>query len=128
MSSPRALSALVADDNRDAAETLSALLGHLLSLEVTVVTDGRAALQSAIERQPDILFLDIGMPGMTGWEVCERVRATTWGREAKIIAVTGYGQASDRARSKAAGFDRHCTKPMLYEPLLHLLRELRLRV
>lgn len=102
---------VVADDNEDSAESFAMLLsfsGH----EVRVAHDGDAALDALREFRPDIAFLDIGMPGMTGYEVAEAVRAEPWGHDIKLIAVTGWGQPDDRLRARTAGFDRHLIKPI----------------
>ena len=102
---------VVADDNEDSAESFAMLLsfsGH----EVRIVHDGPAALDAVRDFRPDVAFLDIGMPGLTGYEVAQAVRAEPWGREVKLIAVTGWGQPDDRARARTAGFDRHLIKPI----------------
>jgi len=111
---------LVADDNLDALESLAALLalnGH----EVHRAQDGAAALQVAMRHRPEVIFLDIGMPQMDGYEVARRIRAHEWGKELLLIAVTGWGQESDRQRSFAAGFDFHLVKPVDLEKLNQLL-------
>ena len=111
---------LVADDNLDALESLAALLalnGH----EVHRAQDGAAALQAAMRHRPEVIFLDIGMPQMDGYEVARRIRAHEWGKELLLIAVTGWGQESDRQRSFAAGFDFHLVKPVDLEKLDQLL-------
>jgi PAS domain S-box-containing protein len=101
---------LVVDDNEDAAESLAVLLrlgGH----EVRVAHDGPGALQAARERPPDLVFLDIGMAGMDGYEVARRLRQEPgWGQR-RLVAVTGWGQDEDRRRAQEAGFDYHLTKP-----------------
>jgi CheY-like chemotaxis protein len=102
---------VVADDNEDSAESFAMLLsfsGH----EVRVAHDGEAALDALREFRPDVAFLDIGMPGLTGYEVAQAVRAEPWGHEMKLIAVTGWGQPDDRMRARTAGFDRHLIKPI----------------
>ena len=102
---------LIADDNQDGAETLGMLL-QLDSHEVHLAHDGAAALEMAERFQPDVAVLDIGMPGLTGYEVAERIRAESWGREMMLIAVTGWGQQSDKDKARMAGFDHHLTKPI----------------
>ena len=102
---------VVADDNEDSAESFAMLLsfsGH----EVRIVHDGPSALDAVRDFRPDVAFLDIGMPGLTGYEVAQAVRAEPWGREVKLIAVTGWGQPDDRMRARTAGFDRHLIKPI----------------
>jgi PAS domain S-box-containing protein len=111
---------LVADDNRDAADSLGILLegaGH----HVRKAYDGRAALEAAEAFRPDVVLLDIGMPGMDGYEVARRIRAQRWGREMTLVALTGWGQSQDRERARAAGFDHHITKPLEPERLANLL-------
>jgi CheY-like chemotaxis protein/two-component sensor histidine kinase len=102
---------LVVDDNRDSAESLALLLrlaGHL----VETAHDGAEAIDAAERFQPDAILLDIGMPRLSGYEVCERIRARSWGQSILMIAQTGWGQAQDRARTLEAGFDAHLTKPL----------------
>jgi PAS domain S-box-containing protein len=101
---------LVVDDNRDAADSLSLLLrldGH----EVTVAYDGKGALAAAPACRPDVVFLDLGMPGMDGYEVCRRLRQMPELNGVRLVALTGWGQEGDRRRSAEAGFDHHVVKP-----------------
>jgi two-component system CheB/CheR fusion protein len=110
-STPTRLRVLIADDNRDAAESLARLLemsGH----EVNVVTNGAAAIAQAASTRPDVVLLDIGMPGLDGYEVARRLRALRRSEPLRIIAVTGWGQEADRTRSREAGFDVHLVKPV----------------
>ncbi|TAK86408.1 MAG: PAS domain-containing hybrid sensor histidine kinase/response regulator [Betaproteobacteria bacterium] len=100
---------LVVDDNVDAAETIARLL-RLAGYEAECVYDGPSALEAAERREPDIVVLDIGLPGMDGYEVARRLRARF--HRLPLIAVTGYGQDSDRKRSAQAGFNHHFTKPV----------------
>jgi len=112
---------LIADDNRDSAETLAALLrmdGH----EVTSVHDGPVALSAFSEIKPDVALLDIGMPGLTGYEVARRMRQSSSGAALTLIAITGWGQDIDKERAYAAGFDHHLTKPVDPQRLAELLR------
>lgn len=106
---------LVVDDNKDAAESMAMLL-ELLGNEVITANDGMQAIQRAECNQPDVILLDIGLPGMNGYEVTRRIRSETWGKSMFIIAVTGWGQDQDKQRAIAAGFDDHLTKPV--EPSL----------
>jgi PAS domain S-box-containing protein len=101
---------LVVDDNRDAADSLGVLL-KCLGAEVEVVHDGPAALQALETFQPAAVLLDIGMPGMDGYEVARRIRQQPAFQDLTIIAMTGWGQESDRRRSHAAGFNHHLIKP-----------------
>jgi PAS domain S-box-containing protein len=112
---------LIADDNRDAAESLAELLrldGH----DVTVVHNGQEALAAFSSVQPEVALLDIGMPGLNGYEVARLVRQGTLGRVVTLVAVTGWGQDRDKTESVAAGFDLHFTKPVEPDRLLELLR------
>jgi PAS domain S-box-containing protein len=114
---------LIADDNRDAAASLAICLeidGH----EVAVVHDGDAALAAFDARRPDAVLLDIGMPGLDGYDVARRMRAAGAPGELTLIAITGWGQASDKAAALRAGFDHHFTKPVEPEQLSALLRAL----
>jgi CheY-like chemotaxis protein/nitrogen-specific signal transduction histidine kinase len=101
---------LVVDDNVDAAESLR-LIVELNGHDVRTAFDGEAALSVAADFRPDIVFLDIGMPKMDGFAVCRRLRDEAWGRELKIVALTGWGQDGDRHRTAQAGFDHHLVKP-----------------
>jgi CheY-like chemotaxis protein len=102
---------LVADDNRDGAETMGMLL-KLSGHEVLLAHSGAEALELAMRERPDIAVLDIGMPDLSGYEVAKRIRREAWGAQIKLIAVTGWGQAEDKRRALAAGFDHHLTKPV----------------
>jgi two-component system, sensor histidine kinase len=115
-------SVLIADDNRDAADSLALLL-QMSGYELHVCHGGREALALARRERPDALVLDIGMPGMSGYELARQIRAEEWGRNALLIAVTGWGQQEDRERSRAAGFDHHLTKPVDPDTLQGLLAE-----
>ena len=102
---------LVVDDNEDAAESLAALL-RLFGHEVDVALDGEQALALAPEVKPDLVLLDLGMPRMDGHEVARRMRAAPWGARMKIIALSGFGDGDDRARSLEAGCNDHLVKPV----------------
>jgi CheY-like chemotaxis protein len=102
---------LVADDNRDAATAISELLGRL-GHQVRTAADGMEAVEIAEEFKPEMILLDIGMPRMDGYEACKRIRALPWGCKVAIFAVTGWGQAADRRRTRAAGFTAHLVKPV----------------
>jgi len=102
---------LVVEDNTDAAESMRMLLdsiGH----HVTVVNDGNAAVAAARAFRPDVVLLDIGLPGMDGFEIASALRALPETSRAHLIAVSGYGQEKDRALSAQAGFDLHLVKPV----------------
>jgi PAS domain S-box-containing protein len=106
----RALRALVVDDNVDAAESLSLVL-EMFGHEVTMAHDGPSALEMALATRPDLVLLDIGLPGMDGYEVAERLRQSGLERTV-LVALTGYGREEDMARSREAGFDHHLVKPV----------------
>jgi PAS domain S-box-containing protein len=103
---------LVVDDNRDAADTVAELL-RLLGNEVRIANDGKAALEAFSAFAPDVALLDIGLPDIDGYELARRIRcAADDGRGVRLIALTGWGQAEDRERAAAAGFDQHWVKPV----------------
>ena len=102
---------LIADDNQDALESLALML-RLEGHEVTCASDGEEALALAGLRRPEIVVLDVGMPKLDGCEVARRIRAESWGRDAVLVALTGWGQEVDRRRSREAGFDMHLVKPV----------------
>ncbi len=111
---------LIADDNRDAAESLGLLLemeGH----EVTIVHDGHEAIAAFEKMLPDAALLDIGMPGLNGYEIARFIRRSPHGRDVLLIAVTGWGQDNDKAQAVQAGFNHHFTKPVEPDALAHLL-------
>jgi two-component system CheB/CheR fusion protein len=126
--SPRALASeagarrvLVVDDSVDSAETMARLLrmgGH----HVQVALDGASALDAAATFVPDIVLLDIGLPGMDGYQVGRQLRHVPGMAEKLIVALTGYGQEQDRNRSREAGFDEHLTKPVDHDALRRLLQ------
>jgi PAS domain S-box-containing protein len=102
---------LVVDDNRDAAESLGMLL-EMSGCTVSIAFDGPQALMAIESFKPDIALLDIGMPGMDGYELARRIRSTHMGRNLILVALTGWGQADDKKRATEAGFDQHLTKPV----------------
>lgn len=114
---------MVIDDNRDAAESMS-MLFELWGHEVICVYDGRTALETAAKFRPDAVFLDIGLPGMDGYEIAERLRESPQAARAVLVAITGYGQDEDRRRSREAGIDHHLVKPVAPDTLLALLDSL----
>jgi two-component system CheB/CheR fusion protein len=111
---------LVVDDNKDSAESMAMLL-RLSDHEVRIAYDGDAALSLAAEHAPEVVLLDIGLPGMDGYQVARRLRELPQTRESLLIALTGYGQAEDRRRSTEAGFDGHFVKPVHIEALHQLI-------
>jgi len=92
--------------------------------EVEVAYSAQKALEMAVAHQPDIVLLDIGLPDMDGYEVAKHLRQTPELKEMRLIAVTGYGQLSDRQRSQEAGFDEHVVKPVEWRKLEELLTSL----
>jgi len=111
---------LIVDDNVDAAMMLCSMLAEL-GHELQVAHDGPSALEVAAAFKPDIAVLDIGLPVMTGYELAQRLRQELGAEKLRLIAVTGYGQESDRARSRESGFDHHLVKPIELDELLGLL-------
>lgn len=111
---------LIVDDNPDAAETMAELLGTL-GYECRTAADGPTGLARAVEMCPEAILLDIGLPGIDGYELAARLRATPATAGALIVALTGYGRPEDRVRSKRAGFDAHLVKPVDPDALLELL-------
>jgi two-component system CheB/CheR fusion protein len=116
---------MVIDDNKDAAESMSMLL-ELWGHEVVCAYDGRTALTAAAKYHPDAVFIDIGLPGMDGYEIAERLRESPDSARAVLIAITGYGQDEDRRRSRDAGIDHHLVKPVAPDILQSLLDSLEL--
>ena len=111
---------LVVDDNIDAAQSLCLLL-EALGHETVVEHDAVGAIARAREQRPQMLFLDIGLPDMDGFELARRLRATAETADAVFVAVTGYGREGDRELAMQAGFDHHMTKPVKLSALLDLL-------
>ena len=114
---------LVVDDNADSAETMALLL-EMAGHEAHTAHDGEAALESAERHRPDVILLDIGLPTLSGHDVCRRIRQQPWGRQIVVIALTGWGQDEDRRRSEEAGFDGHIVKPVEPARLMALLETL----
>jgi CheY-like chemotaxis protein len=111
---------LVVDDLAASAETLMTLL-EMEGFEVKCASEGMAALKIAEDFRPDVVLLDIGLPGMNGFEVAHRLRTQPESRDALLIALTGYGEAESRSRSVQAGFDFHMVKPADVNLLLSML-------
>ncbi len=111
---------LVVDDLAASAETLMALL-EMEGFEVRIASEGKAALEIAEHFQPDVVLLDIGLPGMNGFEIASRLRSKPGSSEALLIALTGYGEAESRSRSAEAGFDFHMVKPADIDLLLSMI-------
>ncbi|MGB3298877.1 MAG: PAS domain S-box protein, partial [Phormidesmis sp.] len=102
---------LIVDDNEDSAMTLS-MLFEMTGDETQTAHDGLKAVKTAETFRPDVALLDIGLPGLSGYEVARQIRTQPWGQAMVLVALTGWGQAEDRQRSQAAGFDAHMVKPI----------------
>jgi CheY-like chemotaxis protein len=111
---------LVVDDSRDGGESLALLL-RMLGAEVALAHSGQTALDCLDGFNPDVVLLDLGMPGMDGYEVARRIRANPANGHMQLIALTGWGQDEDRQRSAAAGFNHHLVKPADIDKLRQLL-------
>ena len=112
---------LIVDDNADLAETLAQIVvgwGH----EVAIAGDAPSALALVRDFQPDAALIDIGLPGVTGYEVARRIRADVFDRDLQLVAITGYGRPEDRDAARAAGFDAHMTKPVALNRLREILQ------
>ncbi|HYW57933.1 MAG TPA: ATP-binding protein [Polaromonas sp.] len=110
---------LVVDDNVDAAATLAQLLS-MMGHELRIANDGVEAIEAAAEFRPDMIFLDIGMPRMDGYEACRKIRKMETLSKTTIVALTGWGQADDKRKTREAGFDHHLTKPVDLDQLEEL--------
>jgi len=111
---------LVADDNKDVVESLAMLLrvtGH----EVEIAHDGLEAVEVAARFRPDMVLLDIGMPGLDGYAACRRIRQHPWGKNMVIVALTGWGQDGDRRKAEEVGFNGYLVKPVEPSELLRVL-------
>jgi CheY-like chemotaxis protein len=118
---------LVVDDNRDTAESMASML-DILGGEIRTAFDGRQALDAVQSFQPDLVFLDIGMPGMSGLDVARRIRQERVTDPVLLAALTGWGQEEDRRQSQAAGFDWHLVKPIDMTTLQEVLAAVTARV
>ncbi len=119
----RARRVLVVDDNRDAAASLAMVLS-LWGNDTRTAHDGLEALELAEAFRPEVILLDIGLPRLNGYDTCRRMRERPWGKDAFMIATTGWGQEEDRRRAREAAFDHHLVKPVDLVALQELLREL----
>jgi CheY-like chemotaxis protein/anti-sigma regulatory factor (Ser/Thr protein kinase) len=114
---------LVVDDNKDAVDSLALLLS-LVGQHVVAAHDGLDALAQFERFDPDVVVLDLGLPGINGYEVARRIREAHLGHRVTLVALTGWGQDEDRRRSIIAGFDYHLVKPVDFEALKTLLANL----
>ena len=115
----RRIQALVVDDNHDAADSLAALL-EMDGFDVRTAYDGAAAIEAAVEALPDMVVMDLGMPGMDGYETARAIRRRPGADQVLMIALTGWGQGDARRRTVEAGFDYHLVKPVELEQIVHL--------
>ena len=115
----RKMKVLVVDDNTDAADSLSALL-EIDGFDVRTVYDGAAAVAMAAESQPDMIIMDLGMPGMDGYETARAIRQRPGAERILMLALTGWGQSDARRRTVEAGFDHHLVKPVELEQIVRL--------
>jgi PAS domain S-box-containing protein len=111
---------LVVDDNQDAAESLAMVLG-IMGHETRTAHDGATAIGVAAAFEPEVILLDIGMPRLNGYDTVRHIRDQEWGRNAMVVAVTGWGQEHDQRRSRDAGFDHHLVKPVDLGQLMQLI-------
>jgi CheY-like chemotaxis protein len=119
----RTFDILIVEDNADAREVLRLVLerdGH----RVAACADGLSGVERALAHKPDLMVVDVGLPGLDGFGVARKVRATL-GHDVYLVALTGYGQPEDRRRALDAGFDTHLTKPVDAEVITRVLREVR---
>ena len=117
---PPARRVLIVDDNTDSAETLATLL-QIGGNETRTAHDGLAAVAAAEAFRPEVALLDIGLPGLNGWDTARRIREQPWGRTMILVALTGWGQEEDRRKSADAGFDHHLVKPVDIDALMQML-------
>ena len=114
---------LVVDDNHDSAKSLAMLLmmaGH----ETRTAFDGLEAVEAAAGFLPEVIFLDLGLPKLSGFDVARRIRGEPWGKTMVLVALTGWGQDENRRQTAEAGFDGHLVKPVEYSTLMTLLTSL----
>jgi len=115
------LRVLIVEDDADTADSMAILL-RLYTYDVQVASDGATALRTALEEQPDVVLLDIGLPKLDGWEFAKQLRSQTTGKRPLLIAISGYGMQSDQKRSQEAGIDLHLVKPVEPEMLQQVLQ------
>ena len=118
------LRVLVVEDDENSAFALEMLLKHE-GIDARIAATGERAIELAGSWLPQIVLLDIGLPGMNGYQVAEAIRATDWGPGILLVAITGWGAEADRARARAAGFDEFWTKPLESFRLIALLSRFR---
>jgi PAS domain S-box-containing protein len=111
---------LVVDDIRDVADSMAQLL-RKLGHEVQVCYDGEEAIAAAQEQRPEVIFMDLGMPRVNGYSACRIIRGHPWGHDIRIVAISGWGQEQDKARTTNAGFDAHLVKPVSVSDIKEVL-------
>lgn len=115
---------LIVDDNVNAAKTMGWIMELTFGHVTQMAHDGPSAIALAKTFEPVLIFLDIGLPGMNGYEVCQAMRKEPLLKDTKIVALTGWGQAEHLLRSKEAGFDRHLVKPVSIDEIKQLMVDL----
>jgi CheY-like chemotaxis protein len=111
---------LVVDDNQDSAESLALML-QMIGHDARSATDGLAGLETAQAFRPEVMFLDIAMPRLNGYDLARRIREQHWGRGLSLIALTGLARADDERQAREAGFNHHLVKPVEFEAVVQLL-------
>jgi CheY-like chemotaxis protein len=115
---------LIADDLPDAARSL-AMIFELYGAEVRFTLSGEETVKVAERFLPEVVLMDISMPGMSGYDAARAIRAAPWGRDMVLVALTGWGRSTDLEQAQAAGFDGHLLKPVEPEALVRVIAELR---
>ena len=113
---------LVIDDNQDSADSLAMML-ELLGHEVRSATDGLAGLETAQVFRPEVMFLDILMPRLSGYDLARSIREQQWGKHVALVALSGWGRDDDERRVREAGFNHHLVKPVDLDVMLALLSD-----
>jgi CheY-like chemotaxis protein len=113
---------LVIDDNQDSADSLAMML-ELLGHEVRSATDGLTGLETAQVFRPEVMFLDILMPRLSGYDLARSIREQQWGKQVSLVALSGWGQDDDQRRVQEAGFNHHLVKPVDFNAMLALLSD-----
>lgn len=121
------LRAMVVEDRPDVAESLEMLLHHL-GHTVVVTHKAHDALKQGPDFKPDVILLDIGLPDLSGYDVCKEIRASDWGLNTFVVAVTGRDEPSDVIRTAHTGFDQHVAKPMALDTLKDILHTVQKKV
>jgi CheY-like chemotaxis protein len=120
--SVRPIRILIVDDNEDAASSLALLL-NLGGNETLTAHDGLQAIETAAKFNPDVVLLDIGLPRLSGYDACRRIREKPWGKRMVLVALTGLGLEEHQQESREAGFDHHLVKPVEFDALRGVLAE-----